>query len=84
MSMDFVSEQICTYYRNEHKILPDPNGFTDLVISFDGAWEKRRHHSHIGVAFTGEAYTDTVLELEVLSNFCLVFDTMHTRLRRED
>lgn len=41
-------------------------------VTFDGTWMTQGHKSHISVCFVIEAYTRTILDMEVLSNHCIV------------
>lgn len=65
--MDLLAEKVRENYSNIMKV---DSGILDLVVSFDAAWEKRGHSSHIGIAFEIEANTGLVVALEVLSTTC--------------
>eukprot|EP00112_Aurelia_sp_Birch-Aquarium-sp1_P002811 Seg1311.5 transcript_id=Seg1311.5/GoldUCD/mRNA.D3Y31 product="hypothetical protein" protein_id=Seg1311.5/GoldUCD/D3Y31 len=52
-------------------VLPDKNGFLEIAVSFDGAWHRRGHSSHNGLASTIDLLTGIPTDFEVLSNFCL-------------
>ena len=52
-------------------VLPDKNGVLEIAVSFDGAWHRRGHSSHNGLASTIDLLTGIPTDFEVLSNFCL-------------
>ena len=49
----------------------DENGILDIAVSYDGAWQRRGHSSHNGVAAVIDLLTGLPVDYEVLSNFCL-------------
>ena len=49
----------------------EKNGILDIAVSFDGAWQRRGHSSHNGVAAVIDLLTGLPVDYEVLSNFCL-------------
>ena len=51
-------------------MLPDANGVLDVAVSFDGAWQRRGHSSHNGVASVIDLITGLPIDYEVLCNFC--------------
>ncbi|CAN8008567.1 unnamed protein product [Ixodes pacificus] len=52
-----------------YKDMDSPPGNIDVV--FDGTWLTRGHNSHVSVGCIIEMYTGLVIDLMVLSNFCL-------------
>ena len=54
----------------ETGVLPDANGVLDVAVSFDGAWQRRGHSSHNGVASVIDLITGLPIDYEVLCNFC--------------
>ena len=50
---------------------PGKDGILNIAVSFDGAWQRRGHSSHNGVAAVIDLLTGLPCDYEVLSNFCL-------------
>ena len=48
----------------------DQNGILNIAVSFDGAWQRRGHSSHNGLASVIDLLTGLPVDFEVLSNFC--------------
>lgn len=63
-------EAVKRYYKESEGYTGE--GLLDIDVSYDGTWMTRGHKSHIGVGFVVECNTGFVLELEVLSNYCIV------------
>ena len=51
-------------------VVPDDNGILDVAVSFDGAWHRRGHSSHNGLASVIDMVTGLPLDHVVLCNFC--------------
>ena len=52
-------------------ITPDDNGVLEIAVSFDGAWHRRGHSSHVGLAVIIDVLTGLPIDYEVLCNFCV-------------
>ena len=69
-----VQEESVEIIRDAYKdigIHPDQDGVLNIAVSFDGAWHRRGHSLHNGMASTTDLLTGLPTDFEVLSNFCL-------------
>lgn len=94
---DFLGEKIVAYWKNtaetirmavlkkyeELGIFPDKNGILNIQVSY-GTWVTNGHSSHIGVGFVVEIYTGYVLDVEVMSNYCVQCARLLTKKRRKE
>lgn len=78
---DIISSVFKHY--EELGIQPDANGILNVTGSFDGSWLTRGHSSHIGVGCFIETETGSVLDYEVLSNYCLQCSRLLTRKNKK-
>lgn len=53
-------------------------------MSFDGTWMTRGHKSHIGIRFIIDINTGTVVDFEVLSNFCYICKMEERKGKKKD
>ena len=51
-------------------VIPDDNIILNVAVSFDGAWHRRGHSSHNGLASVIDMFTGLPLDHAVLCNFC--------------
>lgn len=65
-------EKVRQHYTQELDEHPDQAGNVAITVTFDGTWMTRGHKSHIGVCFVLDAYTRTVIDMEVLCNHCVI------------
>ena len=52
-------------------ITPGDDGVLDIAVSFDRAWHRRGHSSHVGLAVVIDVLTGLPIDYEVLCNFCV-------------
>lgn len=79
--MTDVANRVKRHYIDEEGAVADPvTGLVDISVSFDGTWQNRGHRSHTGIGIAMDSVTGTVLDLEVLSNFCLSCASQKTNL----
>ena len=58
-------------YKDLHPAnLRSEDGILNVDVSFDGTWMTRGHKSHIGVGYVMDSDTGSVLDCQVLSNYC--------------
>lgn len=91
---DFLGERIIAYWKataetirkavvrkyEELGIFPDENGVLNVQVSY-GTWLTSGHSSHIGVGFVVEIYTGYVLDVEVMSTYCVQCARLTTKKR---
>lgn len=58
------------FYVKKLGAVPDENNVINIDVSFDGTWLTRGQKSHVGVGFVIEVFTGTVIDFEVISNYC--------------
>lgn len=77
-----IIDLVFKHYEQQGK-LPDKNGILNVSGSFDGSWHTRGHTSHIGMGCFIEMDTGTVLDHEVISNYCIQCARLLTRKRKK-
>ena len=67
-------DSVCKFVREKYESQPDyvpsEDGILDVVVTFDGTWQKRGRTSHNGVGVVIELLTGFVIDFECISNFC--------------
>lgn len=51
-------------------VTPDAEGYINIIVSFDGSWQRRGRCSHNGIATVICVVTGLVLDFTTLSNYC--------------
>ncbi|ROT82000.1 hypothetical protein C7M84_024854 [Penaeus vannamei] len=82
--IQLAHERVKEFYRTDQNVAPDADGISDIIVSFDCAWETRGHQSHIGLAFIVEANTGAILDKQVLCNLCSVCERKRQSLPAND
>ena len=70
--MEVARKKVREYYHEELDEEEDDNGNVAVAVTFDGTWMTRGHKSHIGCCFVLDAHTRTVIDMEVLCNYCII------------
>ncbi|ROT64283.1 hypothetical protein C7M84_017791 [Penaeus vannamei] len=84
LNLASTRERVKEFYRTNRNVARDTDGISDIIVSFDSAWETRGHQSHIGLAFTVEAKTGAILDKQVLCNLCSVCERKRQSLPAND
>ncbi|KAK8397111.1 hypothetical protein O3P69_004649 [Scylla paramamosain] len=74
---------VVKYYADELLRLPNENGILDVDVSFDSSCMRRGHASHAGIGFAMEENTGIVVDLDVLSNFCISCSNKRTQKKHK-
>ena len=67
-------DSVCKFVREKYESQPDyvpsEDGILDVVVTFDGTWQKRGRTSHNGEGVVIELLTGFVIDFKCISNFC--------------
>ena len=70
MNTEAIREHLVQSRQRVKKELGLKGEISDVMVSFDGTWQKRGYRSLVGAAFCIEAVTGVILDYHVCSSYC--------------